>query len=223
MWLLVIVAAWAAGVGAGELAASAGGFRFQGTDYYYPNFYAATGVRGGVSYAVGDVNRSTVRFLAQAWPMDDNIFDPALEYAWRRKLAPAGWEILAEPTAGFGYTKLQYPRPYYWTVEWHFLPWLRGGADLGVGHRVTDSLSARVGWRGRALYYLGDWHYTLRDDRLRFVQAPQLELRWAPQGRWAYSLELGWEFGGFYDDLFLPPSYLDTSRPYAEVGVAYRL
>ena len=85
--LIVFVPVTAA---AGDLTLAVGAFRFPATDFYYPNFYVEAGARGEVAYSWGETNRKTVRLLAAAYPMDDNIFEPSLEYAWRPPLA---WNV----------------------------------------------------------------------------------------------------------------------------------
>ncbi len=86
---------------AADLTVAVGTFRFQATDYYYPNFYEEAGVRGEVACSLGAASRHTFRLLLGAYPMDDNIFEPSAEYGWRPALAWRSWDITLEPAAGF--------------------------------------------------------------------------------------------------------------------------
>jgi len=222
--IALLAALGAAPALAADLTFAAGVFRFPATDYYYPNFYTEMGFRGEVAVGVGAVNRSTVRLLVAGYPMDDNIFDPAAEYAFRRKMTLWGWDVLLEPAAGFQYTKLQYPAPYYPTVTHNFMSWVRVGGDAGVGRHLVGPLALAGRYRVRALYYLGD-KFFLDDEgkveRLRLVHGPIAELAWRFNERWAALARGGWEFGGYYDAIFMTPEELLASRPYAEAGFTY--
>jgi len=209
---------------AADLTVAAGIFRFPATDYYYPNFYTEMGFRGEFALGVGAVNRSTVRLLVAGYPMDDNIFDPAAEYAYRRKMTLWGWDVLLEPAAGFQYTKLQYPAPYYPTVTHNFMPWVRLGGDAGVGHHLVGPLALAGRYRVRALYYLGDKFFINDDGDVepwKYVHGPVAELALRLNERWTALARGGWEFGGYYDAIFMTPEELLASRPSAEAGFTY--
>ncbi len=219
--IIIFVLTAAAAAQAGDLTVAAGAFRFQATDYYYPNFYEEAGFRGEVAYALGETNRHTFRLLLAGYPMDDNIFEPALEYAWRPAFGWGAWDIVLEPAAGFQYTKLQYPAPYFPTVEHNFMPFVRFGGDAGVGRHLVGALSFRGCYRGRALYYLGDTFFKNEDGKVapfKYVHAPFAEASYAAFPKVTLLGRAGWEFGGYYDDIFLTPPDLPSSRPYFEAG-----
>jgi len=208
---------------AADLTVAAGGFRFWATDYYYPNFYDEAGFRGDITFAFGGGRyRHTIRVLAAGYPMDDNVFDPAVEYGWRlvaESSTPV--DVIFEPAGGFQYTKLQYPAPYYPTVEHHFLPWLRLGWDGGLGRALTSRLYLSAAFRFRLLYYLGTWHGAFAASQggepSQPVWGPWVESRVKINGRWAALARGGWEWDGWYEEIFLR----EKSRPYGELGVAY--
>lgn len=211
---------------AADLTVTAGAFRFPATDYYYPNFYEEAGVRGEVAFRVGSTNNHTFRLLVAAYPMDDNIFEPSVEYAWRPPLAWRSWDITLEPAAGLTYAKLQYPTPYYPTVEHHFLPFVRLGGDARIGHHLIGPLSFDAGYRGRFLLYVGSSDFLLnaenKVERFKFIHAPTAGFSYAASPKVTLLLRGGWEFGGYYDAVFLTPDFVDKSRPYAEVGATYK-
>jgi hypothetical protein len=222
MRALILVIVVAGGAVAADLTFTGGVFRFYATDHYYPIFFDEVGARGEVAFAVGDVNRSTVRLVVAAYPMDDNILDPAVEYAYSRKLTIGGWGFQLEPAAGFEYTKLQYPAPYFPEPEHHFLPWVRGGVDAGVGHRFWGGSYLHVVYRIRALYYVGSWHEAFKADTgepFQIIHAPYFEFSYPLGPAWVARGRGGWEFGGFLDEIFIR----EKSRPYVEVGATYLL
>jgi hypothetical protein len=150
--------------------------------------------------------------------MDDNIFDAAAEYGFRAAWRAGRWELFVEPAAGFELTKLQYPAPYYPTIEHHFLPWARAGADAGAG--VTwGPVYVGAAWRGRVLQYVGPTLF--RYFRTQPYHNPWLEARWAVTPRWAAVARGGWEFGGFYNEVFNTPASFHGPRPFAELGFSY--
>lgn len=219
---LVCLFAVPAAVQAASLTVAAGAFLFEATDFYYPNFYTEAGFRGEIELALA--GRHRLSLTGAAYPMDDNIFDPAAEYSWTPVLSLNHFNVILTPTGGFGLTKLQYPGPYFPHVDHQFLPWLRAGGDAGVGFQFLNYFSSAFTGRGRALYYLGDTFFRTQSgkvERWKFINGPVAELKFAPTGRWAFLGRVGWEFGGFYDDVFRTPEDLLHSRPYAELGVVY--
>jgi len=202
-----------------DLSFTAGAFRFNATDYYYPNFYEEAGYRGEVTYGLGDVNRHLFRFQLYGYPGDDNIFEPILEYGYNRKMTLGGWEVVARPVGGFGVVKLQYPAPYYPTVTHQYLPWLRVGYDASIGHKLFGPVFARGGDRGRFLYYLGSTYAAFAEDKQEWYNAPFGEVEIAVAPGWKLLGRGGVEVGGYYDDVFLPKE--KKLRPFGEVGFAY--
>ena len=198
---------------------TAGLFRINATDYYYPNFYEEAGFRGEITYAVGDVNRHTFRLQAYGYPMDDNIFEPILEYGYHRKMSLGGWELVARPVGGLGVVKLQYPAPYYPVVTHQYLPWLRVGYDAYIGHRIAGPLSFRAGDRGRLLYYLSDTYGTFAEDKTEWQNAPFGEVEIAVAPGWKLLGRGGVEIGGYYDDVFVNRE--KKLRPFGNAGVAW--
>jgi hypothetical protein len=207
------------GAAVAELSFTAGAFRFNATDYYYPNFYLDAGYRGEITYSLGDVNRHTVRFQIYGYPGDDNGFEPILEYGYNRKLSLGGWEVVARPVGGLGVVKLQYPAPYFPTVTHQYLPWLRLGYDASIGHKIFGPLFARGGDRGRLLYYISDTYAAFVDDKTAWQNAPFGEVEIAVAPGWKLIGRGGVEVGGYYDDVFLPKE--KKLRPFAEAGFAY--
>jgi hypothetical protein len=206
-------------IAAADLSFTAGAFRFNATDYYYPNFYLDAGYRGEVTCGVGEVNRHTFRLQVYGYPGDDNIFEPILEYGFHRKLTLGRWEVVARPVAGLGVVKLQYPAPYYPVVTHQYLPWLRLGYDASIGHPLAAPIFVRGGDRGRLLYYLADTYAAFREDKKVWQNAPygEIEVRLAPN--WKLLGRGGVEIGGYYDDVFLTPD--KKLRPFGEAGFAY--
>jgi hypothetical protein len=206
-------------ISAAELSFSLGLFRFNATDYYYPNFYEEAGFRGEITYAAGEVNRHLLRLQVYGYPGDDNIFEPILEYGFHRKLTLGGWEVVARPVGGLGVVKLQYPAPYYPVVTHQYLPWLRVGYDAYIGHRIAGPLSFRAGDRGRLLYYLSDTYGTFAEDKTAWQNAPFAELEVSVAPNWKLIGRGGVEVGGYYDDVFLNRE--KKLRPFGEAGVAW--
>jgi hypothetical protein len=204
---------------AADLSFTAGLFRFNATDYYYPNFYNDAGYRGEVACGLGEVNRHTFRLQIYGYPGDDNIFEPLLEYGFHRKLTFGEWDVVARPVGGLGVVKLQYPAPYYPTVEHQHLPWLRVGYDASIGHKLAGSVFLRGGDRGRLLYYLSDTYAAFVDDKTAWQNAPfgEVEVAFAPG--WKLIGRGGVEIGGYYDDVFLTPD--KKLRSFGEAGVAW--
>jgi len=223
---MVLLAAAAAAC-AGTFSLAAGLFRFQATDYYYPNFYEEAGFRGEVGYAFGAPEPSCHKIVlaAAGYPMDDNIFDPALEYRWaRRFFAWRGFTFAGEPAGGFAVAKFQYPAPYYPHVDHHFAPFVRAGGDGWVERRFIGASALAGGYRARLLYYLGSHFFKDADGavvRFHYLQAPFARLTIRVNERWSLLGVGGLEIGGYYDDAFLTPDYLPKTRPYFEAGWAY--
>ena len=204
---------------AADLSFAAGLFRFNATDYYYPNFYEEAGFRGEITYSLGEVNRHLLRLQVYGYPGDDNIFEPIAEYGYNRKLSLWGIELVARPVGGLGVVKLQYPAPYYPVVTHQYLPWLRVGYDAYIGHRIAGPLSFRAGDRGRLLYYLSDTYGTFAEDKTAWQNAPFGELEVAVAANWKLIGRGGVEIGGYYDDVFLNRE--KKLRPFGEAGVAW--
>ena len=204
---------------AADLSLTAGLFRFNATDYYYPNFYEEAGFRGEITYAAGEVNRHLLRLQFYGYPGDDNIFEPIIEYGYNRKMSLGGWELVLRPVGGLGVVKLQYPAPYYPVVTHQYLPWLRVGYDAYIGHRIAGPLSFRAGDRGRLLYYLSDTYGTFAEDKTEWQNAPFGEVEIAVAPNWKLIGRGGVEVGGYYDDVFLTPD--KKLRPFGEAGVAW--
>lgn len=226
-WVLAAVSAVVAAPAlAAQFSLTAGLFRFQATDYYYPNFYEEAGYRGTIGYAFGaEPFRHKISLRAAAYPMDDNIFDPALEYSYALTLFAAGlWEAACAPAAGFGVTKFQYPAPYSPFVDHHFAPWVRAGGEATLGRKFIGASTLAGGYDARLLYYLGshffkDWEG--RVQRFKYVHAPFARLTIRVNDRWSLLGVAGIELGGYYDDHFLTPDHLPKTRPYFEAGWAY--
>ena len=204
---------------AADLSFTAGAFRFNATDYYYPNFYLDAGYRGEVTYSLGEVNRHTFRFQIYGYPGDDNGFETILEHGYNREMSLGGWEVVARPVAGLGVVKLQYPAPYYPTVTHQYLPWLRVGYDASIGHRLAGPIFVRGGDRGRLLYYLSDTYAAFREDKAKWENAPFGEVEIAVAPGWKLLGRGGVEVGGYYDDVFLPKE--KKLRPFGEAGFAW--
>jgi len=208
-----------AAIAAADLSFSVGAFRFKATDYYFPNFYEEAGYRAEITYSRGAVNRHTFRLRAYVYPGDDNIFEPLVEYGYNRELSLGGWELVARPIVGLAVVKLQYPAPYYPTVEHQFLPWLRAGYDASIGHNLVGPIFVRGGDRGRFLYYLASSYTTFTEDKDRWQNAPFGEVELAVAPKWRLVGRGGLEVGGYYDDVFSPKD--KKLRPFAEAGFAY--
>ena len=159
------------------------------------------------------------RLQIYGYPGDDNIFEPILEYGYRRKLTLRGWEVVARPVGGLGVVKLQYPAPYYPTVEHQYLPWLRVGYDASIGHRLAGPIFVRGGDRGRFLYYLSDTYATFTEDKTAWQNAPFGEVEIAVAPGWKLLGRGGLEIGGYYNDVFYPPD--KKLRPFGEAGFAW--
>lgn len=216
LWILFVFTSL---VQAADLSFVAGLFRFNATDYYYPNFYEETGFRGEIAYALGDFNRHTFRLQAYSYPGDDNIFEPTLEYGYHRKMSVGSWELILRPVGGFGVVKLQYPAPYYPVVEHQYLPWFRFGYDASVGRRLFGSVSVYGGDRGRLLYYVSGDYAGFQDDKTKWQNSPGGELRINLTDKWTLIGRGGVEIGGYYDTVFLTPA--KKLRPYGEAGFVY--
>ena len=219
--LLLIIAGVVASAGtlAADLSFTAGAFRFNATDYYYPNFYLDAGYRGEVTYALGDANRHTFRLQIYGYPGDDNIFESILEYGYSWSLPLGGWEVVARPVAGLAVVKLQYPAPYYPTIEHQYLPWARLGYDTSIGHRLVGPIFVWGGDRGRLLHYAGSSYAAFREERTQWQNAPFGEVEIAVAPGWKLLGRGGVEVGGYYDDVFLTRD--KKLRPYGEAGFAY--
>jgi len=209
----------AGAVAAADMSFAAGAFRFNATDNYYPDFYEEAGYRGEVTYGVGEVNNHLFRLQVYGYAMDDNVFEPILEYGYHRQLFLGGWEVVARPVAGMGVVKLRYPAPYFPYIDHQYLPWLRAGYDAYVGHSLVGALFARVGDRGRLLYYLSDTYVAFEDDKTAWQNAPFGELEIGVAPNWALLGRGGVEIGGYYDYVFEPRE--KKLRPFGEAGVAW--
>jgi hypothetical protein len=168
----VLVTVISSSAAAAELTLAAGAFRFNATDFYYPNFYEEAGYRGEVTYAPGEASPHLLRLQLYGYPGDDNIFEPVVEYGYGLKITPGGWELSARPVAGLAVAKFQYPAPYYSTVEHQYLPWLRLGYDASVGHKLVGRVFVRGGDRGRFLYYLGSTYVSFAEEKDEWQNGP---------------------------------------------------
>ena len=206
-----------------DLALTGGAFRFNATDYYYPNFYDEAGFRGEINYEPWA--KSSFRLQFYGYPGDDNIFETIAEYGYAFGIKPAGWELSAMPVAGAAIAKFQYPAPYYPVVTHQYLPWIRGGADVSIGHNVVGPVSLRGCYRFRALYYPGSSYAAFLPEnggtRTKLLHAPFGEVTVKVNDRWRLIGRGGCEWGGYYDDVFLPKE--KKARPYGEVGFGLTL
>ncbi len=219
IWVVTFTTLTSSPLAAADLSFAAAAFRFNTTDYYFPNFYEEAGYRAEITYSLGDVNRHTFRLQAYVYPGDDNIFEPVLEYGYNRELSLGGWEFVLRPVAGLAVVKLQYPAPYYPTVEHQFLPWLRAGYDASIGHKLAGPMFIRGGDRGRFLYYLSDTYTTFAEEKTEWQNAPFGEVELAVAPKWKLVGRGGLEIGGYYDDVFLTKE--KKLRPFAEARFAY--
>jgi len=99
---------------------------------------------------------------------------------------------------GFGVVKLQYPAPYYPTIEHQYLPWLRAGYDASIGHKLFGPVFARGGDRGRFLYYLGSTYAVFAEDKQNWYNAPFGEVEIAVMEGWKFLGRGGVEVGGVW-------------------------
>jgi hypothetical protein len=215
----VLVTVISSSAAAAELTLAAGAFRFNATDFYYPNFYEEAGYRGEVTYTPAEASPHLLRLQLYGYPGDDNIFEPVVEYGYGLRLPLAGWELSARPVAGLGVVKTQYPAPYYSTVEHQYLPWLRLGYDASVGHKLVGAIFVRGGDRGRFLYYLGSTYAAFTEEKGEWQNGPFGEVGIAVAPGWKLLGRGGLEVGGYYNDVFLPKE--KKLRPYGEAGFAY--
>jgi hypothetical protein len=207
-----------------DLSLTAGLFRFNATDYYFPNFYAEAGVRGEVNYRPW-ASPPTFRLQFYGYPGDDNIVEGVVEYDHPFAARVRGFEAAAAPQGGVALVKLQYPAPYYPVVKRQFLPWLRAGGELSVARAVGGAMRLRGAYRFRLLYYpLEDYAAFSPEfggDPWEFLHAPYGELTFRVTDKWALLGRGGLEVGGYYDAVFLTPGYLTKIRPFGEAGVAW--
>ncbi len=225
MRIIAIAAACAASFTfAADLSLTGGAFYFNATDYYYPNFYDEAGFRGEINYRPW-ANPSAFRLQCYGYPGDDNIFETIAEYGYGFELKPAGWELTAMPVAGAAVAKFQYPAPYYPTITHEYLPWLRGGVDLGVGRNVVGPIALRAAYRFRVLYYVADEYAAFLPENggspTKLLHTPFGEVEVKVNDRWRLIGRGGCEWGGYYDDVFLPKE--KKARPYGEVGFGLTL
>ena len=208
-----------AAAAAKDLTFVGGAFKFNATDYYYPNFYDEAGFRGELYYFPWN-ERHGLRAQFYGYPGDDNIFETVFEYDFNWELNGAGFHIGLVPTGGLGIAKFQYPAPYYPTVTHQYVPWLRGGGEASVAHGLVGPVDLRGAFRFRALYQFTQNYGAFEKDK----GGDPLELLYAPYGEVAIRLDDGWrmigrggvEVGGYYDTVFLTPD--EKNRPYGEVG-----
>lgn len=213
--ILTLCTSWAA---AREVGLDVGMFKFEATDYYYPNFYDEGGFRGEINYILGETWRHNLRAQFYGYPGDDNIFETIIEYGPWFEGGFRGFVAETRPCLGFDVMKFQYPAPYYPTITHQYLPWLRGGYDVAVGHLVAGPVWLYAGDRGRAMFYFASGYAAFQDDRWVWSNAPFGEVRVHVGPNWTLRGRGGVEFGGYYDDVFLTPDYLPHARPFGEVG-----
>jgi len=217
--ILSIVFSTAAPALGRDLTLTGGAFYFNATDYYYPNFYDEAGYRGEIDYKPW-ANPSAFKLQFYGYPGDDNIFETIVEYGYAFGIKPAGWELSAMPTAGAAMAKFQYPAPYYPVVTHQYLPWLRSGGDVSVSRSVVGPVSLRGAYRFSVLYYFADEYAAFLPEnggsRAKLLHAPVGELTVKVNDVWRLIGRGGCEWGGYYDDVFLPKE--KKARPYGEVG-----
>ncbi len=220
--ILLTLCACASASGRG-LTFTAGAFKFNATDYYYPIFYDEAGFRGAFDFAPSSVQAHNLRLQFYVYPGDDNIFETIVEYGYvfDMPFKEAVFEVM--PAAGVAMTKFQYPLPYYLHVEHVYSRWLRAGADVKVGHNFMGPSSLSAGYAFRALYYdasrIAAFDAAQGGEPLRYVHSPFGEFRYALNDAWALVGRGGVEWGGYYDAVFMNTE--EKARPFGEVGFAH--
>lgn len=201
-------------VTAAEVGLSFGLFKFPATDYYYPNFYDEAGIRGEITFQKEGWRGFFVRLQSYGYPMDDNIFENIAEVGFTQRYTSDTGSVYVRPLIGYGLVRLQYPAPYYPTVEKNYLNLARLGYDAGYSIRF-GRFSVGANNRGRWLINVESNFY----DRNTALWAFEGEIGVRLNGRWRTSVRGGAEFDGYYEKIFLK----DNVRPYFEAGIYYRL
>ncbi len=226
IWPILIATAFAlisTGTYAGEIGFSAGIFKFNATDFYYPNFYDEIGLRSEINYDSGEKGGSSFRFLFYAYPGDDNIAEFDLEYSYGLRYLPGNWSFKIAQAGGVGLSKLQYPAPYFPTVTHQYLLWARIGGDASINRSFFGRLAVGGGYRFRVLYYMGsDYGAFVSDDGgnpMQILHSPYANLNIGITDAWTITGRGGLEYGGYYDAVFLTPD--EKLRPFVDVGFIY--
>ncbi len=197
-----------------ELGLSFGLFKFPATDYYYPNFYDEAGFRGEITFQKVGWLGFFGRLQSYGYPMDDNVFENIAEFGITPQYKSGRIRLYARPIIGYGLVRLQYPAPYYPTVDKTYLNFARLGYDAGLSVGL-GRFSVGAGHRGRWLLNLADNFY----DRDTALWAMEGEFGVRLSERWRTSVRGGAEFEGYYEKIFLK----ENVRPYFEMGVYYTL
>jgi hypothetical protein len=197
-----------------ELGLSFGLFRFPATDYYYPNFYDEAGFRGEITFQKVGWLGFFGRLQSYAYPMDDNIFENIAEVGFTQRYTSDAGSVYVRPIIGYGLVRLQYPAPYYPTVNKYYLNLARLGYDAGYSIRF-GRFSVGVNNRGRWLINVRSDFY----DRNTALWVFEGEIGLRLSEGWRTSFRGGAELDGYYEKIFLK----DNVRPYVEAGIYYRL
>jgi hypothetical protein len=201
-------------VPAAEVGLSAGSFHFPATDYYYPNFYDEAGLRGEIAFQKEGWGGFFVRLQSYGYPMDDNIFENILELGLTRRYETEAGSVYMRPITGYGLVRLQYPAPYYRSVDKTYLNLARVGYDAGYSINI-GRFAVGANNRGRWLVNVESNFF----DRNTVLWAFDAEIGFRLSGRWRTSVRGGAELDGYYEKIFLR----ENVRPYVEAGIYYRL
>jgi hypothetical protein len=199
---------------AAEVGLSFGLFKFPATDYYYPNFYDEAGFRGEITFQKEGWYGFFVRLQSYGYPMDDNIFENIMELGLTQRYTSDAGSVYVRPLIGYGLVRLQYPAPYYPTVDKHYLNFARLGYDAGYSVKF-GLLSVGANNRARWLVNVGS-NFSDRNTVL-WVMEGEVGIRLS--SRWRTSIRGGAEFDGYYEKVFLKKNV----RPYFETGIYYLL
>jgi hypothetical protein len=197
-----------------EVGLSFGLFKFPATDYYYPNFYNEAGFRGEITFQKEGWRGFFVRLQSYGYPMDDNIFENIAELGLTQRYVSEAGSVYVRPLIGYGLVRLQYPAPYYPTVDKHYLNFARLGYDAGYSIRF-GRFSVGANNRARWLINVESNFF----DRNTVLWAMEGEVGIRLSNRWRTSVRGGAEFDGHYEKIFLKKNV----RPYFETGIYYLL
>ena len=194
---------------------SGGLFRFQATDYYYPNFYDDAGYRGELYMHLRADKPFYIPVKARiyGYPGDDNVFEYCPEFGLGIKFGEGtNLTARAEPLLGYGRMKLQYPAPYFPVVTHTYLAFVRVGYDVGfLRHFGRFGIGGNVRYR-----YLWKIEDNCNDRHTHVVEVNgEVDYRWSDNLR--FSFVGGIESGGWYEKIFLR----GNNRPYFELGVHF--
>jgi hypothetical protein len=199
---------------AAEFGLHFGLFKFPATDFYYPNFYDETGIRGEITFQKVGWWGFFGRLQSYGYPMDDNIFENIAEVGITPRYESGKGAFYVRSVIGYGLVRLQYPAPYYPTVNKNYLNLARLGYDVGYSIGF-GRFSVGANNRGRWLINLVNNFY----DRNTVLWALEGEVGLRLSERWRTSVRGGAEFYGYYEKIFLK----DNVRPYFEAGIFYAL